>query len=358
MTRHTWDQINNQHEGETRSQNTWGTKQSWHVTYRPPPGRCALAPQKHPKGRGGWELWRRLRRRTDTREGAGRQRPGRCWRREEPGKRQEGPRAGGAQPDPGHSHDDGPRWSRRREEPWRRDGHRPTAAEQVVEEPEVETESQRARGMPRIRGARVEPRALVTEAEAEIRRSAAEPERLRTKVELAGGRSPTEPVGWSDEAQPEERSPEAMAGRRSTKAEPEGWGSPVELVDRWVTVEVRELGAEVEPLGLRTEAESGPRRLEAEVRETPTPATLEDGSPVGLAPHWWRAEGEQRGCQTTAVEEAGAGGRAGIFEERALEGILEERALEGTLEARSWLEPADQFSDPSGGTASRIVIHL
>ncbi len=26
MTRHTWDQINNQHEGETRSQNTWGAK--------------------------------------------------------------------------------------------------------------------------------------------------------------------------------------------------------------------------------------------------------------------------------------------------------------------------------------------
>ncbi len=67
-----------------------------------------------------------------------------------------------------------------------------------------------------------------------------------------------------------------MAGRRSTKAELEGRGSPVELVDRWVTVEARELGAEVE---------SGPRRLEAEVRETPAPAMLEDGSPVGLAPH-------------------------------------------------------------------------
>ncbi len=91
-----------------------------------------------------------------------------------------------------------------------------------------------------------------------------------------------EPVGRSDEAQPEERSPEAMAGRRPTKAVPEGRGSPVE---RWVTVEARELGAEVEPLGLRTETESGPRRLEAEMRETPVPATLEDGSPVGLAPH-------------------------------------------------------------------------
>ncbi len=92
------------------------------------------------------------------------------------------------------------------------------------------------------------------------RRSAVEPEWLRTQVELKGGRSPTEPVGRSDEVQPEERSPEAMAGRRPTKAKPEGWGSPVELVDRWVTVEVRELGAEVEPLGLRAEAESGPWR--------------------------------------------------------------------------------------------------
>ncbi len=34
---------------------------------------------------------------------------------------------------------------------------RPTAAEQVVEELKVETESQRARRMPRIRGVRVEP---------------------------------------------------------------------------------------------------------------------------------------------------------------------------------------------------------
>ncbi len=41
-------------------------------------------------------------------------------------------------------------------------------------------------------------------------------------MELKGGRSPTEPVGRSNEAQPEERSPEAMAGRRPTKAEPEG----------------------------------------------------------------------------------------------------------------------------------------
>ncbi len=147
------------------------------------------------------------------------------------------------------------------------------AAEQVAEEPEAETECQRARGMPSIRGARVEP------------------ERLRTKVELAGGRSPTEPVGQSDEVQPEEWRPEAMAGRCPTNAE---------LVDRRVTVEARELGVEVEPLGLR--------RLEVEVRDSPATATMEDGRPTELAPYRWWAEAEQRGCQTTAVEEAGAGG--------------------------------------------------
>ncbi len=41
------------------------------------------------------------------------------------------------------------------------------------------------------------------------------------------------------------------------------------------------------------------------------------------------------------MEEAGAGGRAGIFEERALEGTFEERALEGALEEQSWLGPAE-----------------
>ncbi len=102
-------------------------------------------------------------------------------------------------------------------------------------------------------------------------------------------------------------------GRHQTKAEPEGRGSLAELVDCRATVERRELGPMVEPTGQRAEAESGPRRLEAESRETPTTATLEDGSPAKLAPHRWWAEGEQRGCQTTTVEEAGAGGRAGIF---------------------------------------------
>ncbi len=123
-------------------------------------------------------------------------------------------------------------------------------------------------------------------------------------------------------------------GRRQTKAEPEGRGSPAEPVDRWATAERRELGAMVEPAGQRAEAESGPRRLEPESRETSTTATLEDGSPAKLAPHRWWAEGEQRGYQTTAVEEAEVGGMVGIFEERALEGALEARALECTFEER------------------------
>ncbi len=78
-----------------------------------------------------------------------------------------------------------------------------------------------SQGDGRIRRARVEPRALVTEAE--IRRPAAEPEQLRTKVELEGGRSPTEP---------EKRSTEAMADmnrpRRSRRTrEPGGAGGPM-----------------------------------------------------------------------------------------------------------------------------------
>ncbi len=84
--------------------------------------------------------------------------------------------------------------------------------------------------------------------------------------------------------------------------------SLVELVKQWVTVEMRELGAEVEQLGLWAKAESRTRRLEAEVRDVPAPVMMENGRPAGLAPYRWWAEGEQRGSQTTAVEEAGAGG--------------------------------------------------
>ncbi len=213
--------------------------------------------------------------RTNLRGGAGKQSP----RGDEGGKsqeRQEEPGAGGAQQDSGHSHDDGPQWSWWREEPWPPTPvGRTTAAEQVVEQPEAETESRRARGMPRIRGARVEQRTLATRpGDTQRNRSDWGPRWSKREEEAQQGRS--------DEAQPEDRSPEAMAGRRPTKAEPEGRVSPVEW---WVTVEAWELGAEVESKGLQAEAELGPRRLEVEVRDTPAPAMLEDGRPTGLAPY-------------------------------------------------------------------------
>ncbi|KAL1258303.1 hypothetical protein QQF64_011547 [Cirrhinus molitorella] len=102
-------------------------------------------------------------------------------------------------------------------------GGRPTAAEQVEEEPEAETESRwRARATGRIRRAKAEQVALATDAETGIQKAAVEPERSRTEEEPEGGRSLTELEGWRDEAQPEEGSPKAADGRRQTTAEPEG----------------------------------------------------------------------------------------------------------------------------------------
>ncbi len=53
----------------------------------------------------------------------------------------------------------------------------------------------------------------------------------------------------------------------------------------------------------------------------------------------WQTSGARTvqigGCQTTVVEEAGAGVRAGIFKERALEVTFEEWVLEGTFEERA-----------------------
>ncbi|KAL1255491.1 hypothetical protein QQF64_013552 [Cirrhinus molitorella] len=110
-------------------------------------------------------------------------------------------------------------------------GGRPTAAEQVEEEPEAETESRWARATGRIRRAKAEQMAPATDAETGIQKAAVEPERPRTEEEPEGRRSLTELEGWRDEAQPEEQSPEAADGQRQTKAEPEGRGSPAELVD-------------------------------------------------------------------------------------------------------------------------------
>ncbi len=50
------------------------------------------------------------------------------------------------------------------------------------------------------------------------------------------------------------------------------------------------------------------------------------------------------------MEEAGAGGRAGIFEERALEGIFEERALEGTFEERGLEGIFEERAAGTGGS--------
>ncbi len=263
-------------------------------------------------GGNGWEPRRRLRRRTNTREGAGWQRPGRWRRREEPGKRQEGPRAGGAQLDPGHSHDDGPRWRSR----WRRSPRRRRRAE--------ERGRRGGSGGPRRSRWRRRPRR---------RWGSRWPRWSRSDRGLRRSRG-DEGAWWSqrDEAQPEECSPKVQDGRGQTKAEPEGRGSPAEPVDRWATAERREARSHGGAGG--STGRDGVRASEAESRETPTTATLEDGSPAELAPHRWWAEGEQRGCQTTAVEEAEVGGRVGIFEERALEGALEAWALECTFEER------------------------
>ncbi len=185
----------------------------------PPPGRCVLAPQKHPKGRGGWELWGRLRRRTDTREGAGRQRPGRRRRREEPGKRQEGPGAGGAWRDPGHSHNGSPRWSRRREEPWRRNGRWLQGADQRWRSRWRRCPRRRAEEQGR-RGGSGGPRRSRWHRRPRRRWGSRWPRWSRSNRGLR--RSLTEPEGRRDEAQPEEWSPEAQDGRRQTKVELEG----------------------------------------------------------------------------------------------------------------------------------------
>ncbi len=75
----------------------------------------------------------------------------------------------------------------------------------------------------------------------------------------------------------------------------------------------------VEPLGQRAKVESRTRRLEAETRDPPATTPMETGRTAVIPPHRWWAEGEQRGCQETAVvmvrtdtEEVGEGGLAGV----------------------------------------------
>ncbi len=133
------------------------------------------------------------------RGGAGRQSPGRQRRREEPG----GCRTGGAWWDTGHSHYGGPRWSRQREEPWRRNGRRLQGADQRW--------WSRWWRSPRCR-----------------RRAEEQGRRRRS------GGNKAEQMVPANEAQPEEWIPEAWDGRRQTKAELEGRGITAEPVDRWV----------------------------------------------------------------------------------------------------------------------------
>ncbi len=81
----------------------------------------------------------------------------------------------------------------------------------------------------------------------------------------------------------------------------------------------------VKPLGRQAAVESGTQRLEAEARDSPATATMETGRPAELAPYRWWAEGEQRGCQTTALEEAGTEGGLVIFEPPGSQGCTLEQ---------------------------------
>ncbi|KAI2667309.1 Protein LIAT1 [Labeo rohita] len=93
---------------------------------------------------------------------------------------------------------------------------------------------------------------------------------------------------------------EPKDGLRQTKVEPEGRGSLAESVDCQPTAESKELGATVELLHQWAEADS-----EAGVGDRGSSSNEADGD-------WRWSEGEQRACQTTAGEEAGAGGRVGL----------------------------------------------
>ncbi len=121
---------------------------------------------------------------------------------------------------------------------------------------------------------------------------------------------------------------------------------------------------QVEPLGLHAEAESGPRRRmwgilqphDARGWQTRGAHTVQMGG-------WGWAGG---GCQTTAVEEAGAGGRTGIFEERALEDrkhsqgwTREPKTKEGwTGPAGMTREETGQFDLLFGLPVNQILIHI
>ncbi len=286
------EKLGHRTRGAKTQQNSPG---AWH--YSPLPEGVSSHRGTTEGGGNGWELRRRLRRRTNTREGAGWQRPGRWRRREEPGKRQEGPGAGGAQLDPGHSHDDGPRWSWRREEPWRSDCRQLQGADQ----------RRRSRWWrsPRRRRRANEPGGCRGSGGPGWSRGLWRPRRRWRSGDPRRSRSDWGPR-WSWREEGAQRSRWDGATRRSRRRG---------VLRRW----------RVDGQPRRSRRDEGARwswRIDGwRWRDTPAPATLEDGRPTGLAPYKQGAEGERRGCQTTAVEEAGAGGRAVIFEERALEDL-------------------------------------
>lgn len=81
----------------------------------------------------------------------------------------------------------------------------------------------------------------------------------------------------------------------------------------------------VKQLGRRSEVESWTQRLEAEARGPPATLTMETGRPAVLTPNRWWPRGEQRGCQMTAMEEAGAGRWVVIFEPPGSQGCNQEQ---------------------------------
>ncbi len=234
----------------------------------------------------GWWSWRKE-------PGMKQYEPGRIRRSEEPGQRQEGLGAGGARRDPGHSHDGGPQWSRRRKEPWWRKGWRLQGADRWrrsrwwrsprwrrrADEPG----RHRGSGGPRQGRWRRRPRRRHGSGRTQWSRSD-----WGARWSWREGEAWQ---SWRDEVQSEEWSPEAADGRRQTKAEPERWGSPAER---------RELGAMVEPLGQKAEVEGKTRDPPGMTRWRLTDPPRIQHTDVGLRVR-------QRGWQVTAVGDGETG---------------------------------------------------
>ncbi len=114
-------------------------------------------------------------------------------RMEEPGRRQEGLRAGGAKQDPGYSHDGDPRWRLRREEPWWRKGRSLQGAGRWWRR--SPRRRRRAKVTRRIWRAELEQMAQASDKEAGIRKATVELEWQITVEELKVRRCLTEPKG-------------------------------------------------------------------------------------------------------------------------------------------------------------------